>query len=81
MNQLQPGAIPNETGNFQNTVQCLPKHNKVWTQRDRFPVFIIKTSKITPKGEFTANVGIYVIDYIFVTYCQGRNLTENCCAR
>ena len=39
----------------------LPKYNKVWRQRDRFSlIFIMKTSKITPEGKFTADVRIYV---------------------
>ena len=38
----------------------LPKHNKVWTQRER-PVFFGITSKITPEGKFTANVGTFLI--------------------
>ncbi len=55
----------------------LQKHT-IWTQRDRFSlVFIMKTSKIPPEGKFTANARISVIDYIFVTYWHGRNLTAN----
>ena len=41
----------------------------------------MKTSKLTPKGKFTANVRISVTYYISVTYRYGRILTANCCAR
>ncbi len=62
----------------------LPEHNKVNTQRDRISLEFImklKTSKITPKGKFTAKVKIYEIYHIFVTYHHGRILTANCCAQ
>ena len=77
----EPGAIPNEPGQFSKYSSMLPKHNKVWTQRDQFSlVFIMKTSKTTPEGKFKANLRISVIYYIFVTYRHGRILTANCCA-
>ena len=58
----EPGAIPNEPGAiFKIQVQCYQNITKVRTQRDQISlVFIMKTSKISPEGKFTANVRIYV---------------------
>ncbi len=40
----------------------LPEHKKVRPQRGRFSlVYIMKASKITPEGKFTANVRISVV--------------------
>ena len=69
-------------GQFSKYSSMLPKHNKVWTQRDRISlVFIMTTSKITPKGNFAAHVRISVIYYIVETRRHGHILAANCCAR
>ena len=79
---ISQGQFQINQGQFSKYSSMLPEHNKVRTQRNRISlVCIIKTSKITPEGKFTANVRIYVIYYIVVMYRHGRILTANCCAR
>ncbi len=60
----------------------VPDHKKVRTQRGLFSLVLWKQVMIiSPEEKFTANVRIFVLYYIFVTYCQGRILTAYCCAR
>ncbi len=64
-------------GQFWKYSSMLPRHNKVWTQGDQFSlIFILKTSRITPEGKFTADVRISVIYYIFVTYHHPGGITQ-----
>ncbi len=59
---MNQGQFQMNQGQFSQYSSMLPECNKVRTQTDRFSlVFIMKTSKMTPEGKFTANVRIFVI--------------------